>query len=117
VLHTNLANAPVAASHNVPVAASAGVTQTTTTDPAIGSLLVVLFRALHALVKTEYRKENLFTMPQLLNTFRSSKHVSIHKAHPENFHDWESYQNLFCGNFTMKGKCGIIDQNHCFLCN
>jgi hypothetical protein len=68
------------------------------------------------LVKTEYRKGNLFTMSQL-SACRRSKHVPIHEAHPENFHDWESYLNLSYRNFTTKGKGGIIKQNHCFRCN
>jgi hypothetical protein len=71
-----------------------------------------LFNAL----KLDYRKQNLYTMKQLLLALSRSKYCRIIEAKEEDFKDWGAYFDLFYRNYRNK-KLAIIKQNHIFSCD
>eukprot|EP00956_Cyclotella_meneghiniana_P014584 scaffold21901_cov59-Cyclotella_meneghiniana.AAC.1 len=68
------------------------------------------------LLKLKYRKCNIYTMPQLVETLNESEHVTIHETQPSDFHDWETYLNHFYPNYSKSGEGGRIKQNQIFSC-
>ncbi len=63
-------------------------------------------------LKNEYRKQNIFTFEDLLETLKKSLMVTIHPAKPEYYLD---YNKLMSSLFWM--LLGNIKKNHIFSCN
>jgi hypothetical protein len=72
-----------------------------------------LFNAL----KKKYRKQNIYTLEELLSVLDESDTVTVMQSTPEDFCDWESYLDLFYRDYKMSGGGGLIKQNHMFSCN
>jgi hypothetical protein len=72
----------------------------------------ILFNAL----MLDYRKQNLYTMKELLAALRRSKYCRIVETVVDDFKDWGAYLDLFYRNYKNK-KLSIIKQNHIFSCD
>ncbi len=68
------------------------------------------------LLKIDYRSKNIYTMKQLFSVLSRSPFVTIIPTEEKDFHDWESYLDLFYHGYTFKGK-GIIKEHHIFSCD
>jgi hypothetical protein len=71
-----------------------------------------LFNAL----KLDYRKQNIYTMKELLTCLSRSQYCKIVEAKEEDFFDWSGYFDLFYRKFKNK-KLSVIKKNHIFGCN
>lgn len=63
-------------------------------------------------LKKLYRLTNIFTMKDLLAKLSASNMITIHPTKVEDFHDWDTYLDLFYSDFRSK-----IKQNHIFSCS
>jgi hypothetical protein len=68
-------------------------------------------------LKVQYRRQNIYTMDQLLHVLDDSPKVSVHQATASDFFDWDSYLNLFYSDFKKAGSGGLIKKHHIFSCN
>ena len=68
-------------------------------------------------LKVQYRRQNIYTMDQLLHVLDDSPKVSVHQATASDFFDWDLYLNLFYSDFKKAGSGGLIKKHHIFSCN
>ena len=64
------------------------------------------------LLKKLYRLKNIYTMKELFEQLAACDFVSIDPTKVEDFHDWDTYLDLFYSDFRSKVK-----QNHIFSCS
>jgi hypothetical protein len=64
------------------------------------------------MLKAAYCKQNLFTIPQLLDALSKSRTVNVIEAKEEYFFDYDTWFNLYYSNFS-----GMVKQNHIFTCD
>jgi hypothetical protein len=62
-------------------------------------------------LKFQYRKENIFTMEDLLSILNVSPSVTVHEASADDFFDYDKLFSLYYADFQSK-----IKQNHIFAC-
>ena len=62
-------------------------------------------------LKTEFRLQNLFTFQDLSEALNRSQMVTVHRASPDDFLDYDKLMN-----YLYRPLVGIVKKNHIFSC-